>query len=84
MSTSCVQGCARELLEYFHQHPEGSDTIEGIAQWWAAADRVRPSHRTLKAALRRLVDLNYVEECSKRRGATFYRLNVQAMSSSKK
>jgi len=30
----------QEILEYLRKHPEASDTLEGIAEWWLLNQRI--------------------------------------------
>jgi len=64
----------REILSYFREHPEASDTIEGIACWWLKERlRNRPVNE-VKVALDHLVSLGVLTERIDISGRAHYRL----------
>lgn len=50
------------ILRYLGEHPHAMDTLEGVAEWWLARERIRTDVRRLATALRRLVDRGFLEE----------------------
>jgi len=63
-----------EILSYFREHPEASDTIDGIAFWWL---KERNANRTLdevQSALDRLASFGLISERVDISGRVHYRL----------
>lgn len=46
-----VMVIVRSLIRYLRDHPQASDTSEGIAHWWLAADHPQVSLPAVEAAL---------------------------------
>ena len=44
------------ILEYLEEHPQASDTLEGIAEWWIMRRQVRAELDALQNALRQLTE----------------------------
>lgn len=59
------QEMADAVLGYLAEHPEASDTLEGIAEWWLMRQRVRVEVDTLKRVLRYLTNSGQLEELGK-------------------
>ncbi len=57
---------AAEILSYLKEHPEASDTFEGIAEWWIMRQRVRVEVETLKKVLCQLTEGGLLEEFGKK------------------
>jgi hypothetical protein len=57
---------AEAILSYLTEHPEASDTLEGIAEWWIMRQRVRVEVVTLKRVLCHLTDGGLLEEFGKK------------------
>ena len=53
---------ARCLLDYLEEHPQATDTLEGIAEWWVMREQVRVDVRMLERVLRRLTEQGFLEE----------------------
>lgn len=53
-SSTAGRRLEQELLEYLARHPQGCDTVEGIAHWWLLEQRVRRGLTEVKGALARL------------------------------
>lgn len=51
---------ARAILTYLLAHPNASDTIEGIEQWWLKEEPPSESRKIVQGALQRLVELGYL------------------------
>lgn len=47
---------AREILAYVAEHPEASDTLEGIVNWWLLQQKIEYQTRIVKQALGELVE----------------------------
>ena len=53
---------ARCLLDYLSEHPQATDTLEGIAEWWVMREQVRVDVKLLERVLRRLTEQGFLEE----------------------
>jgi hypothetical protein len=63
------------VLGYLAEHPDASDTLEGIAEWWIMRQQTRVEVTTLARVLRRLSESSLLEKIEE--GDTLrYRLNV--------
>jgi len=49
-----VRNVACEIEKYLKMHPHASDSIEGIATWWVARQRIRDELEIVRAALEQL------------------------------
>lgn len=50
------------ILGYLAEHPNASDTLEGIAAWWIQQDRIRLGVERVARALEWLRERGLVEE----------------------
>lgn len=50
------------ILEYLAEHPQASDTLEGIAEWWVMRQQVRVEIKTLAQVLHRLTGSGLLEK----------------------
>jgi len=66
---------ATAILGYLEEHPHGMDTLEGIAEWWIARQRVRVQVATVARVLERLTEGGAVEVVSAN-GHRLYRRKV--------
>ena len=66
----------QELVQYWVQHPEAQDTLEGIAEWWLLEHRIQQATADLKAALQGLVREGFVSEHLQPDGRVSYGLNL--------
>ena len=53
---------ARCVLNYLAEHPQATDTIDGIAEWWVMREQVRKDVELLQRVLRRLTQQGFLEE----------------------
>lgn len=53
---------AAAILDYLAEHPQAMDTLEGIAEWWLARQRVRIEVRAVASALQQLTEQGLLEE----------------------
>jgi hypothetical protein len=51
-----VERLARAIARYVDAHPNASDTLEGVARWWVAADAEQAPLDALQRALDALTD----------------------------
>lgn len=56
-SADRLRDVQREILSYLMRHPEAKDTLEGITQWWLAADSAAAA---VDRALEGLVEKGWV------------------------
>lgn len=50
-----VELIAKDIREYFQMNPNAGDTVEGIANWWIANQRLKNSTNMVQRALDYLV-----------------------------
>jgi DNA-binding IclR family transcriptional regulator len=67
---------AEAILEYLAEHPQASDTLEGIAEWWIMRQQIRVEAARVAKVLRRLTKNGLVEEIGKGKKSRRYRLKV--------
>jgi len=53
---------ARCVLGYLSEHPQATDTLEGIAEWWVMREQVRVDVKLLERVLHRLAEQGFLEE----------------------
>ncbi len=53
---------ARCVLDYLSEHPQATDTLEGIAEWWVMREQVRMDVKLLERVLHRLTKQGFLEE----------------------
>ena len=66
------ESIARDILAYLHSHPQASDTLAGIAQWWLMRQRVSESTQVVQRVLERLRDQGLIRERKLTAGSTVY------------
>ncbi|MBI3047678.1 MAG: hypothetical protein HYY76_05145 [Acidobacteria bacterium] len=55
-----IETAVREIERYLLAHPNASDTLQGVQDWWLAGLATTPSLEVVQAALDRLVDAGVV------------------------
>lgn len=50
------------ILAYLAEHPQASDTLEGITEWWLMREQVRVEVSKLKRTLRHLMAQGLLEK----------------------
>ncbi len=50
------------IFEYLAEHPQASDTLEGIAEWWIMRQRIRVEVTKLANVLRHLAESSLLEK----------------------
>jgi hypothetical protein len=53
-------GLAEEILEYLQAHPNASDTLSGITEWWVLKQRIEAAANDVQKALDQLIALGFV------------------------
>jgi hypothetical protein len=46
---------SQEILEYLRKHPDASDTLEGITEWWLLSQRINYEMKKVKNVIFELV-----------------------------
>ncbi len=70
-----IRETARAIEQYLLQHPRAADSLEGIAGWWLARQRIENELEVVRAALLRLADEGVIVEVDAGRAAgPIYRL----------
>jgi Fe2+ or Zn2+ uptake regulation protein len=52
---------ADAVMNYLNEHPDATDTLEGIAEWWILRQKVRVDFETLARALKRMTERGLLE-----------------------
>jgi hypothetical protein len=66
---------AKEILDYLFKHPDASDTLEGITEWWLLSQRISYEMKRVKTALLKLVEEGWIIEVKGKNSTEQYRLN---------
>jgi len=53
---------AEAILKYLAEHPQASDTLEGIAEWWIMRQQIKVEINKLKKVLQRLTERGLLEK----------------------
>lgn len=53
---------AGEILEYLADHPDASDTLEGIVQWWLLERRIEHEVVFVESVLSELVEKGLIQK----------------------
>jgi hypothetical protein len=71
---------ARDILTYLENHPEASDTMQGIGRWWTTGEAEEPQQAEMAAAVALLVDEGVLMEIRRTGLPPYYRLHPDARS----
>lgn len=66
---------SKEILEYLRRHPDASDTLEGIMEWWLLNQKIICEMKRVKAAILKLVEDEWIIEIRRKNSAVRYGLN---------
>jgi len=66
---------SEEILNYLFKHPDASDTLEGITEWWLLSQRISYEMKRVKAAVFKLVEERWIIENKGKNSTVHYRLN---------
>jgi hypothetical protein len=47
---------SQEIAEYLRSHPEASDTLEGITEWWLLSQRIYSETKKVQEAVAILIE----------------------------
>ena len=56
-----IEAVADEIRRYLITHPQSCDTLEGIADWWIAQQRLYEAYEVVGKALELLVEKGVVQ-----------------------
>jgi hypothetical protein len=65
---------AKQIMQYFKDHPKACDTVEGITKWWLIRQRFEVSVGLVQQALDYLVAESMIERKSNIGGEDVYSL----------
>ena len=51
---------AGEILSYLGKHPQASDTLEGIVEWWLLQQKIEYQTKVVRDALAELVERGFL------------------------
>lgn len=66
---------SRDILAYLIGHPESSDTVEGIVEWWLLEQKIRNGITIIEDALHQLVAEEFVLKHEGPNSRIHYRIN---------
>lgn len=78
--SSCNPDVAREILAYMVQHPDATDTLEGIADWWLLERRIQEGVAEVRTALDELSKRGLVVRRRGRDVSVLYQVNRSRLS----
>jgi DNA-binding transcriptional regulator PaaX len=64
---------SQEILEYLRKHPDASDTLEGITEWWLLSQRIHYERKKVREAVSKLVDQGFLVEIKGKDSRVRYR-----------
>ena len=64
---------ASEILAYLAHHPQASDTLEGIVEWWLPQQKIEYQTRVVRQALAELVERGFLVKKVTRDSRVHYR-----------
>jgi hypothetical protein len=70
-----VYEVARAILHYLHEHPDATDTLEGIAQWWLTNEGGERKLKEVEQGVSMLVAEGLMLEVRHDGLMPYYRLN---------
>jgi DNA-binding transcriptional regulator PaaX len=74
---------SQDILKYLLKHPDASDTLEGIMEWWLLNQRIGYEIDKVKAAIFKLVKEGWVIEIKSKNSIVRYRLNPKKPKATK-
>jgi hypothetical protein len=73
-----------DIITYLLDHPDASDTAEGIMQWWLLEQRILQQMPIIEKALAELGQRGFVIEHKGIDGQIHYRINQRKLNQIKK
>jgi hypothetical protein len=71
-----MQELVKDILRYFLDHPDASDSVEGIGGWWSTGRSPRPTAPQLREALNRLAIRGFLIMTARPGTGQRFRLNA--------
>lgn len=65
---------SQKILNYLKKHPQAGDTLEGIATWWLAQQRIEEIVDEVADALDVLIKKGRVQALESQSGVTIYKV----------
>jgi hypothetical protein len=66
---------SQKILNYLKKHPQAGDTLEGIAMWWLAQQRIDEIVDEVAETLDILIKKGSVQALESQSGVTIYKVN---------
>jgi hypothetical protein len=76
---TALSGLAEEILRYLQTHPNASDTLLGITEWWLLKQRIEIAANEVQKALDQLVLREFLLKTGSH-GSTSFRLNRRKLA----
>ncbi len=70
-----ISEISQEILQYLRKHPDASDTLEGIAEWWLLSQRITHTLKRVRTAVLELLEEGWIIEIKGENSTIRYRLN---------
>lgn len=67
-----IQSLAAEIVDYLRNRESTADTVDGIANWWLARQRLREEKRRVERALQYLDEKGLIEKRVLADGSVLY------------
>ena len=68
---------SKEILDYLRKHPDASDTLEGITEWWLMSQKISYEMERVKAVVERLIKQGCLVENQGKDLKVRYQLNPE-------
>ena len=81
IDTATVESTAAAIMRYLHALPDSADTVEGVAEWWLARQRVKDTMEIVSGALELLIADGSVQKYQNADGRVIYTLHHNAADS---
>lgn len=65
---------SQKILNYLKKHPQAGDTLEGIATWWLAQQRIEEIVDEVAEALDILIKKGSIQALESQSGVTIYKV----------
>lgn len=75
---------SQEILQYLGNHPDASDTLAGITEWWLLNQRISYEMKRVKEAISKLMADGWIIEIKGKDKTVRYRLNPETIRKGKK
>jgi hypothetical protein len=65
---------AARVFRYLQQHPDASDTLEGVAKWWLESERVNYTVDMVAEALDEMIGQGLLKKIERKDGRVIYQV----------